>query len=150
MRRRGTPPPPGEVIPCGRRHTTLVDLAVDLVRRGVTDPDLVRGALLEVNRVRWHRAGRGRGGGRHRRVGSGVADRDPRAGMQRVHRALVQAAEGGEVVSPRRKGDEGVHLPPYCPEADYPAGDGPAWISEALGAPGCLAGARRYSSDDAR
>ena len=51
-------------------------------------------------------------------------------------------------MSPRQRGGEGVHLPPYRAEADYPAGDGPAWISEALGAPGCLVGARRYLSDD--
>ena len=52
-RATAAPPPPGESIEAGRRHTTLVALAVDLVRRGVTDPDAVRGALLEINRVRF-------------------------------------------------------------------------------------------------
>jgi hypothetical protein len=48
----------------------------------------------------------------------------------------------------RRKKDDGVHLPAARPEDDYPDGDGPAWISEALGAPGCLADVVRYLSDD--
>ena len=44
--------------------------------------------------------------------------------------------------------DNGVHLPAPVAEDGYPAGDGPAWISEALGAPGCLADVTRVMSDD--
>ena len=48
----------------------------------------------------------------------------------------------------KKKADDGVHLPPPVPEADYPTGDGPAWISAALGVPGCLIGVSRSLSDD--
>ena len=51
-------------------------------------------------------------------------------------------------MSPRRKADDSVHLPPPHVEPDYPSGDGPAWISDAFGAPGCLVGVKRYLSDD--
>ena len=48
----------------------------------------------------------------------------------------------------QRKKENGVHLPPPVPEDGYPAGDGPAWISEALGAPGCLDGVTRHLTDN--
>jgi hypothetical protein len=47
-----------------------------------------------------------------------------------------------------RKKDEGVRLPASVREDEYPAGDGPLWISEALGVPGCLADVSRFLSDD--
>jgi hypothetical protein len=50
--RRPEPPPLGGPIKNGTRHETLKALAVWLVTRGVTDPDVIRGALLEVNRRR--------------------------------------------------------------------------------------------------
>lgn len=43
---------------------------------------------------------------------------------------------------------EKIKLPRPVKEDDYPDGYGPAWISEALGAPGCLAAVTRYLSDD--
>jgi hypothetical protein len=46
----------------------------------------------------------------------------------------------------RRKTE--INLPPPVPEDGYPDGDGPAWISEALGVAGCVAGVTRYLSDD--
>ena len=46
------PPRAGDTFERGRRHNALKALAVDLVRRGVVELDVVRGALLEVNRVR--------------------------------------------------------------------------------------------------
>lgn len=46
------------------------------------------------------------------------------------------------------KQDSGVHLPSPVVEGDYPAGDGPAWISQAIGADGCLTDVTRYLSDD--
>jgi len=48
----------------------------------------------------------------------------------------------------RRKTYDGVKLPSPVEENGYPDGDGPAWISEALGAPGCLDGVARHLSDD--
>lgn len=50
-------------------------------------------------------------------------------------------------MSPRKR-TEGVALPPYVPEPDYPGGDGPAWVSQAFGSPGCLSGVTRHLSDD--
>jgi hypothetical protein len=47
-----------------------------------------------------------------------------------------------------RKKNDGVNLPNAVPEDGYPAGDGPAWISHALGAPGCLEDVERFYSDD--
>ena len=46
-----------------------------------------------------------------------------------------------------RKKDE-IRLPLPVHEVGYPAGDGPAWISEALGVPGCLDTVIRHLSDD--
>ena len=47
-----------------------------------------------------------------------------------------------------RKKSGGVALPNTVPEDGYPAGDGPAWISHAFGAPGCLEDVTRYYSDE--
>jgi hypothetical protein len=47
-----------------------------------------------------------------------------------------------------RKRDEKVRLPGAVTEEGYPDGYGPAWVSEALGVPGCLADVTRYLSDD--
>jgi hypothetical protein len=51
-------------------------------------------------------------------------------------------------VTKRKTGESKVELPDFVPEDGYPAGDGPAWISEALGATGCLDGVTRYLTDD--
>jgi hypothetical protein len=50
-------------------------------------------------------------------------------------------------VTGTKKGN-GINLPNATPEDGYPAGDGPAWVSEALGAPGCLDDVTRFYSDD--
>jgi hypothetical protein len=47
-----------------------------------------------------------------------------------------------------KRKEDGVRLPASVTENDYPNGDGPAWISEALGAPGCLTGVTRFLSDE--
>ena len=41
-----------------------------------------------------------------------------------------------------------MKLPLVVEEDGYPDGDGPAWVSEALGAAGCLEGVTRHLSDD--
>ncbi len=46
------PPQAGETLGGGRRHEGLVAIASDLLNRGVVEDDLMRGALLEANRVR--------------------------------------------------------------------------------------------------
>jgi hypothetical protein len=47
-----------------------------------------------------------------------------------------------------RKKSDGINLPNAVPEDGYPAGDGPAWISHAFGAPSCLEDVTRFYSDD--
>lgn len=47
--RASQPPAIHESLKLGRRHDGLKDIAVDLVRRGVTAEDLLAGALLEAN-----------------------------------------------------------------------------------------------------
>jgi hypothetical protein len=42
-------PPVGQVIPAGRRHDGLKAIAIALVRRGVVEEDLLRGALRGAN-----------------------------------------------------------------------------------------------------
>jgi hypothetical protein len=46
------PPAIHETMKLGRRHDGLKDIAIDLVRRGITAEDLLAGALLEANRCR--------------------------------------------------------------------------------------------------
>ena len=50
-------------------------------------------------------------------------------------------------MSPKSKSE--VHLPGYVPEDDWPTGDGPRWIAEAIGAKtGTPIAATSYLSDD--
>lgn len=44
---------------------------------------------------------------------------------------------------------DGLSLPAPIPEPAWPGGDGPTWVSAALGMPGVLLGVTRYRSDDA-
>ena len=50
--------------------------------------------------------------------------------------------------SRRTRSTGGVVLPKPVAEDGYPNGDGPGWISEALGESGCLGGVTRHLSDD--
>lgn len=48
----------------------------------------------------------------------------------------------------RKKQSTAIPLPPLKMEDGYPHGDGPLWVSDAIGAPGALAWVRRYLSED--
>ena len=48
----------------------------------------------------------------------------------------------------RPKKSNAIPLPPLKVEEGYPHGDGPLWVSDAIGAPGSLAWVKRYLSED--
>jgi hypothetical protein len=51
-------------------------------------------------------------------------------------------------MSARKEKKPGVTLPAYIKETDYPGGDGPEWVSAAIGTASCLRGVTRHLSDD--